>query len=35
MWMMLAELIEKIAVYGAGFLSYGTAYEPDVPDELK
>lgn len=32
---MLAMLIEKVAVYGAGFLSYGATYAPEVPEELK
>ncbi len=35
MWAMLAALIEKAAVYGAGFFSYGASYEPEVPEELK
>lgn len=32
---MLAMLIEKVAVCGAGFLSYGATYAPEVPEELK
>ena len=32
---MLAMLIEKVAIYGAGFFSYGISYAPEVPEELK
>lgn len=32
---MLAMLIEKLAVYGAGVFSFGILYAPEVPEELK
>lgn len=35
MWEVLAAFIEKAAIYGAGFFSYGATYEPEVPEELK
>lgn len=32
---MIVSLIETVAECGAGFLSYGATYEPEVPEELK
>lgn len=31
----LAALLEKIANFGAGTVSQGMGYEPEVPEELK
>lgn len=31
----LAALLEKIAGFGAGAVSTGLGYEPEVPEELK
>lgn len=33
-FMMVAALIEKVAEMGAGFFSFGVAYEPEIPEEL-
>ena len=34
MWAVLAALIEKAAIYGAGYFSCGATYEPEVPEEF-
>lgn len=30
----VAWLIEKVAVSGAGFFSWGMSYQPEIPEEL-
>jgi len=35
LWKMLAVIVKKVAVKGAGFRSIGCTYEPKVPEELK
>lgn len=35
MFEMIATVIEEIAKAGAGFLCYGSIYEPEVPEELQ
>lgn len=32
---MVAILINKVAEMGAGFLSMGALYQPEIPEELK
>lgn len=32
---LIANLIESVAGYGAGFMSAGIMYEPEVPEELQ
>lgn len=32
---MVAEFIESFAGVGAGFLSIGIGYQPEIPEELK
>lgn len=32
--MMVAALIGKVAEMGAGFLSMGASYQPEIPEEL-
>lgn len=32
---VVAAFIEKLAELGAGFMSMGTSYAPEVPEELK
>ena len=31
---LVAEVVEKVAESGAGFFSWGTGYQPEIPDEL-
>lgn len=31
----VASFIAKVAEMGAGFMSLGSSYQPEVPDELK
>ena len=33
-WEMVAELVEKVAISGAGFFSWGISYIPQIPDDL-
>ena len=35
LWMAVAALIGKVAEMGAGFLSMGIMYEPEIPEELQ
>ena len=35
LWSAIASLIEAFANLGAGAMSNGTAYEPEVPEELR
>ncbi|NBI18064.1 cyclic lactone autoinducer peptide [Neglecta sp. X4] len=35
LWSAIASLIETLANLGAGALSCGNAYEPEVPEELR
>lgn len=35
MWSVFAMIIEAIANLGAGAVSTGIAYEPEVPEELR
>lgn len=35
LWSAVASLIEAFANLGAGAMSNGAAYEPEVPEELK
>lgn len=35
MWNWLAQMIELIAHMGAGLLSWGLNYEPELPEELR
>ncbi len=32
---IVAFLVKKLAMQGAGFRSIGCSYEPQIPDELK
>lgn len=34
-WFMIAGFIEQLAQLGAGFMSIGSSYQPEVPEELK
>lgn len=34
-WEAIAAILEKIANLGAGAASAGTAYEPELPEELR
>lgn len=34
-YMFIANFIENFAIMGAGFLSLGSSYQPDIPEELK
>ena len=31
---LVAEVVEKVAESGAGFISWGIGYQPEIPDEL-
>lgn len=31
---IVAEIVYKVAEMGAGFLSMGAAYQPEIPEEL-
>ncbi len=31
---MLALAIERLAILGAGFMSFGIGFQPEVPEEL-
>ncbi|RHR49132.1 cyclic lactone autoinducer peptide [Clostridium sp. AF18-27] len=33
--LMVATFIGKVAELGAGFMSLGSSYQPEVPEELK
>lgn len=33
-WEKVAEMIEMVAMSGAGFFSWGISYMPQIPDEL-
>jgi cyclic lactone autoinducer peptide len=33
--MIIAKFIERVAIMGAGFLSLGSSYQPNIPEELK
>lgn len=35
MWELIASFIEAVANMGAGMVSNGTAYEPELPEELR
>lgn len=34
-WNAIASIVEQIAIFGAGFVSTGSSYEPKVPKELE
>lgn len=35
LWSAIASLIEAFANFGAGMMSCGNAYEPELPEELR
>lgn len=34
-WMLITSFVEGVANFGAGMVSSGVGYEPEVPEELR